>query len=409
MPVVRTRRRVPRVVLPVVLAVVLVTGLAGCRSGLDTAATAPATTSAAPTSPAVPAAVISIDPPLGSVDVDPVTPLRVLAGHGTLTSVAVTDAGGTPLAGALDPAAGTWTASEDLGYGDTYAVAVTATGADGRTTTARGTVGTVSPRTLTMPTVYPTADTAVVGVGQPISVTFDEDVTDRAAVERRLSVVTTPHVDGSWSWLSDRTVHYRPAEFWPARTHVAVDVDTYGVDVGDGIHGQASKHVEFDIGPKKVGVVDAGELTLRLYVDDQLVQTMPTSLGKASSPTPSGTYVVMQQSRRYTMDSSTYGVPIDDPAGYRTEVEYASRLSNSGIFVHAAPWSVGQQGRRNVSHGCLNVSTADAGWFYSNFGRGDVVQVTGAGPLLAETDGYGDWNVSWDQWVAGSALAPAAR
>ncbi|SCX49617.1 Lipoprotein-anchoring transpeptidase ErfK/SrfK [Klenkia marina] len=402
-------RRLPLAVLPLVLAVVVVTGLAGCRSGLDADADtpAPSTTAAAPTTAAVPAAVISVDPPLGSVDVDPVTPLRVLAGHGTLTSVAVTDADGVPLAGALDAAAGTWTASEDLGYGDTYAVAVTATGADGRATSAQGTVGTVSPRTLTMPTVFPNADAPVVGVGQPISVTFDEDVADRAAVERRLSVVTSPHVDGSWSWLSDRTVHYRPADFWPAHTHVAVDVDTYGVDVGAGIHGQASKHVEFDIGPKKVGVVDAGELTLRLYVDDQLVQTMPTSLGKPGSPTPSGTYVVMQQSRRYTMDSSTYGVPIDDPAGYRTEVEYASRLSNSGIFVHAAPWSVGQQGRRNVSHGCLNVSTANAGWFYSNFGRGDVVQVTGAGPLLSETDGYGDWNVGWEQWVAGSALAPA--
>jgi lipoprotein-anchoring transpeptidase ErfK/SrfK len=390
------------------LALLLVV-LAGCQSGVDGGQAAAPTTSSAPTPAAaqeVDAAVISIDPPLGSVDVDPVTPLRVFAGHGTLSAVAVTDDAGTPLAGALDPASATWTASTDLGYGTTYTVTATATDAAGRTTTSSGTVGTVSPRTLTMPTVFPNADNPVVGVGQPISITFDEDVTDRAAVERRLSVVTTPHVDGSWSWLSDRTVHYRPADFWPARTHVAVDADLYGVDVGGGVHGQASKHVEFDIGPKRVGVVDASELVLRLYVDDQLVQSMPTSLGKSSSPTPSGTYVVMQQSRRYTMDSSTYGVPIDAPAGYRTEVEYASRLSNSGIFVHAAPWSVGQQGSRNVSHGCLNVSTANAGWFYDNFGRGDVVQVAGAGPRLEETDGFGDWNVGWDEWLAGSALHP---
>jgi lipoprotein-anchoring transpeptidase ErfK/SrfK len=388
------------------LALLLVV-LAGCQSGVDGGqAAAPTTTAALTTAAPVPAAVISVDPPLGSTAVDPVTPLRVLAGHGTLTAVTVTADDGTPLPGALDAAAGTWTASADLGYGTTYAVQATATDAAGRTSTTSGTLGTVTPRTLTMPTVFPNADTPVVGVGQPVSITFDEDVTDRAAVERRLSVVTTPHVDGSWSWLSDRIVHYRPAAYWPAHTHVVVDADLYGVDVGDGVHGQASKHVEFDVGPKKVGVVDATEHVLRLYVDDQLVQTMPTSLGKPSSPTPSGTYVVMQQSRHYTMDSSTYGVPIDAPGGYRTDVEYASRLSNSGIFVHAAPWSVGQQGYRNVSHGCLNVSTANAGWFYANFGRGDVVEVSNAGPRLAETDGFGDWNVGWDEWVAGSALHP---
>ncbi|KQS66310.1 Ig-like domain-containing protein [Modestobacter sp. Leaf380] len=395
--------RTPLVALTAVAAVLL----AGCSAGAPEEATsAPTATSAAPSTQPVPAAVVSVDPPLGATDVDPVTPLSVRAGHGKLTAVTVTAADGTPLDGALDPAGSTWTAATDLAYGTTYSVSVTAADAAGTTSTTSGTVGTVTPRTLTMPTVFPNADTPVVGVGQPISITFDEDVTDRAAVERRLSVVTTPAVAGSWSWLSDRTVHYRPADFWPAYTHVAVDVDTYGVDVGEGIHGQASKHVEFDIGPKKVAVVDAEELQLRLYVDDALVRTMPTSLGKDSSPTPSGTYVVMQQSRQYTMDSSTYGVPTDAPGGYRTPVDYASRLSNSGIFVHAAPWSVGDQGSRNVSHGCLNVSTANAGWFYDNFGRGDVVQVAGAGGTLEETDGFGDWNVGWEEWVAGSALAP---
>jgi lipoprotein-anchoring transpeptidase ErfK/SrfK len=216
-------------------------------------------------------------------------------------------------------------------------------------------------------------------------------------------------VAGSWSWLSDRAVHYRPEQYWPARTHVTVDVDVYGLDVGAGVHGQASKHVEFDVGPKRVAVVDATELVLRLYVDDQLVKEMPTSLGKRGNPTPTGTYVVMQQSRNYTMRSASYGVPLDAPGGYETPVEYASRLSNSGIFVHAAPWSVGDQGRRNVSHGCLNVSTANAGWFYDNFGRGDVVEVANAGPVLEVRDGFGDWNESWTDWQAGSALThPAA-
>ncbi|MCU1620408.1 MAG: Lipoprotein-anchoring transpeptidase ErfK/SrfK [Modestobacter sp.] len=394
-------------VLTALLALTLPACQAGEERGSGTAAAA--TTSEQPAPPAAEPAVISTDPPLDSVDVAPVTPLHVNVGHGTLTAVTVTADDGAALPGVLEPDGSTWTASADLAYGTTYAVAATAVDADGTATGAAGTIATVSPRTLTMPTVHPSADAGAVGVGQPISVTFDEDVADRAAVERQLRVTTTPPVAGSWSWLSDRTVHYRPEEYWPARTHVAVDVDVYGLDVGAGVHGQASKHVEFDVGPKRVAVVDATELVLRLYVDDQLVKEMPTSLGKRGNPTPTGTYVVMQQSRNYTMRSASYGVPLDAPGGYETPVEYASRLSNSGIFVHAAPWSVGDQGRRNVSHGCLNVSTANASWFYDNFGRGDVVEVANAGPVLEVRDGFGDWNESWTDWQAGSALThPAA-
>jgi len=390
-----------------VVTALLVLALPACQSGSASGAerAAAPTTSEAPAPPPPEPVSISADPPLDSVDVAPVTPLHVFAAHGTLTEVTVTDSDGAPLPGGLDPAATTWTAGADLAYDTTYAVAATAVDADGQPTTSTGTVSTVAPDTLTLATVFPTADTGVVGVGQPVSVTFDEDVTNPAAVERNLHVTTTPPVAGSWSWLSDRTVHYRPEEYWPAHTHVAVDVDVYGVDVGAGIRGQTSEHVEFDIGAKKVAVVDAGELRLRLYLDDQLVKEMPTSLGKNSSPTPTGTYVVMQQSREYTMRSASYGVPLDAPGGYETPVEYASRLSNSGIFVHGAPWSVGDQGRRNVSHGCLNVSVANAGWFYENFGRGDVVQVVDAGPALEVWDGYGDWNADWAEWQAGSALA----
>jgi lipoprotein-anchoring transpeptidase ErfK/SrfK len=387
-----------------VLAALLVLALPACSGG-DADSSAAAPSSEVPALVLAPAAVISTDPPLDSVDVAPVTPLHVNVGHGTLTAVTVTAEDGVVVPGALDAGGTTWTASADLDYATTYAVAATAVDGGGTSTQAAGTIATVAPRTLTMPTVFPTADTGTVGVGQPVSVTFDEDVTDRAAVERRLTVTSTPPVAGSWSWLSDRVVHWRPEQYWPAHTHIAVDVDVYGLDVGNGIRGQASKHVEFDIGARRIAQVDATEDVLRLYVDGELVKTMDTSLGKSSSPTPTGTYVVMQQSRNYTMRSASYGVPLDAPGGYETPVEYASRLSNSGIFVHAAPWSVRDQGNRNVSHGCLNVSTADAGWFYENFGRGDVVEVTHAGPALTVRDGFGDWNADWADWQAGSALA----
>jgi lipoprotein-anchoring transpeptidase ErfK/SrfK len=406
MPGVRSTRSTARSALLVAL---LVLALPACQ-GADAAepAASPATTSAAPTPEPVPPAVVSTDPPLGAVDVAPVSPLHVNVGHGSLTAVTVTSDDGETVPGTLDPAGTSWTAAAELAYDTTYSVTVAAADAAGVRSDVSGTIGTVAPRTLTMPTVFPTAETGTVGVGQPISVTFDEDVTDRAAVERRLHVTTTPPVAGAWSWISDRSVHYRPEQFWPSGTHVAVDADVYGVDVGGGIRGQASAHVEFDVGPKKVAVVDATELVLRIYEDDQLVRTMPTSLGKAASPTPTGTYVVMQQSRKYTMRSASYGVPLDAPGGYETPVDYASRLSNSGIFVHGAPWSVRDQGRRNVSHGCLNVSVADAGWFFENFGRGDVVQVQNAGGRLEVGDGFSDWNASWAEWQAGSALVRQA-
>ncbi|TFV66027.1 UNVERIFIED_ORG: hypothetical protein E4P37_07570 [Bacillus sp. AZ43] len=402
MPGVRSARS--SVALAAALAVLAVPFLTGCGDNAPARAAAPSS-SAAPSPEPVEPVVISTDPPLGSVEVAPVTPLHVTAGHGTLTAVTVIDPSGEVLPGGLDPSGTHWVATADLAYGTTYSVTASAVDTGGGRRDATGTISIVAPRTLTMPAVFPTEETGAVGVGQPVSITFDEDVTDRAAVERRLRVTSTPPVVGSWSWLSDRTVQYRPQQYWPSGAHVVVDADVYGVDVGGGIRGQASRHVEFDIGQKKVAVVDATERMLRLYVDDQLVRTMRTSLGKASTPTPTGTYVVMQQSRNYTMRSASYGVPADSPDGYETPVEYASRLSNSGIFVHAAPWSVGDQGRRNVSHGCLNVSTADAGWFYANFGRGDIVEVTNAGRRLDVGDGYGAWNVSWEEWVAGSALA----
>lgn len=351
------------------------------------------------------AAVVSMDPPLGTPLFAPRTPVTVSAGNGTLTEVLVIGPDGVPLPGTLSPDAKVWQSTVLLGYGTTYDVSATAVNTDGKATAATGSITTVTPRTFTMPYLLPSQSMDSVGVGMPISVRFDEDIEDKTAVERRLTVTTTPPVVGAWYWFSDREVHYRPQEYWAPGTHVVVDVNVYGVNVGDDIYGEANQHLEFDIHDALVAQVDNSELTLRVYRNGALEREMPTSMGKAGNRTPSGTYVVMQQDRYYTMDSSTYGVPIDDPDGYRTEVEYASRISYSGIFVHAAPWSVGDQGVRNVSHGCLNLSTSNAGYFYENFGWGDIVQVTGTGVALQPTDGLGDWNIPWEQWILGSALS----
>ncbi|CAN5352989.1 Ig-like domain-containing protein [soil metagenome] len=379
----------------------------GCAEAPADAAGTPSTSAPSPdrTEEAAPAAVVSMDPPLGTSEFAPMTPVTISAGNGKLTEVLVTGSDGVAVPGSLSADAKVWQSTVLLDYATTYDVAVTAVNADAKSTAATGSISTVTPRTFTMPYLLPTETMDSVGVGMPISVRFDEDLEDKAAVERRLAVTTTPAVVGGWYWFNDREVHYRPQEYWAPGTHVVVDVNVYGVDVGDDIYGEANQHLEFDIHDALVAEVDNSELTLRVYRNGALEREMPTSMGKDGFRTPSGTYLVMQQDRRYTMDSSTYGTPIDDPEGYRTEVEYASRISYSGIFVHAAPWSVQDQGVRNVSHGCLNVSTSNAGYFYENFGWGDIVQVTGTGVALEPTDGLGDWNIPWEQWILGSALS----
>lgn len=406
-----------RTLVPAALVAITALAVGGCTSSAQGAAprsaSAPATSSESSTSTSTstsvqpirtPAAKITVTPALGSSAFAPSVPVRIDAVGGTLAAAAITNSDGKVVPGAMSADGRTWQASELLGYDRRYTVVASAANADGARATVHGSLRTVTPRTLTYASVLPNDAAPVVGVGQPISVTFDEDITDRAAVQRRLVVTTTPPVAGSWYWFSDREVHYRPEKFWPAHTHVVLDARIYGIDVGADIYGQEDRHIEFDVRDAMVAQVSDDDLQLRAYRNGELVRTMPTAMGKVGFETYSGTYVVMDQSRRYTMDSSTYGLPIDDPNGYRTEVEYASRLSNTGIFVHAAPWSVGDQGVRDVSHGCLNVSTQDAEWFYENFGRGDVVEVTGTGVPMRPDDGFGDWNLSWAAWQAGSAL-----
>ncbi|MFC4123903.1 L,D-transpeptidase [Nocardia rhizosphaerae] len=223
------------------------------------------------------------------------------------------------------------------------------------------------------------ADGETVGVAQPIIITFKEPVADRAAAEKFIEVTSSNPAPGHFYWTSDKQVRWKPNEFWPANTDVEV------------VAGGTTS--AFHIGDAVVSYVDDNTKMITVTVNGETVKEMPTSLGKPGYETPNGTYIVGERLEKMTMDSSTYGVPVTDPEGYKLDVEYATRLSNSGIFVHAAPWSVGQQGYSNASHGCLNVSTENAKWFLENSKRGDAVIVSNTqGPTLSAGDGLGDWN-----------------
>ncbi len=340
----------------------------------------------------------------GAIGVSVEQPVTVSVEAGVLGEVRLVNAQGRVVEGELSPDGVSWRSAEPLGYNKQYTLDADAFGLGGVTHTS-ATFETHSPQNLTMPYVTP-GDGAVVGVGQPVSVNFDEVIGDRLAAQRAITVTTTPEVEGAFYWLNGREVRWRPAQYWKPGTTVEVRVKTYGVDLGDGLFGQDDVTTRFTIGDEVIATADDATKTLTVRVNGEVAKTMPISMGKDSTPTDNGSYIVAERLADMVMDSSTYGVPVNSPDGYRTEVKWATRMSYSGIFVHAAPWSVGSQGRANVSHGCLNASTENAKWFYDNTKPGDIVEVVNTvGATLPGTDGLGDWNIPWEQWKAGNAAA----
>jgi lipoprotein-anchoring transpeptidase ErfK/SrfK len=299
-----------------------------------------------------------------------------------------------------------WTPDTPLGYGTSYALTATATNAANDVATVTSTFTTVTPSSVSTPGVGP-LDGTTVGVGMPIRVYFDQPVIDKAAVESHLLVSSSTPTDGAWNWLSDSEVHFRPSTYWPANTDVTLNAVLYGVDLGGGIWGEKNRTVAFHVGASHVSVVDAAAYTLTVKDGDTVVQTYPMSAGSGDNPTRNGAHVVLESYRNITMDSSTFGLAVDAPGGYRSDVEYAVRISNNGEFVHAAPWSVRQQGFSNVSHGCINLSTDRAAWFFDFSQPGDLVEVVNSvGPTLSQVDGdIYDWAIPWSEWQAGSALS----
>jgi lipoprotein-anchoring transpeptidase ErfK/SrfK len=379
--------------------------LAGCTGDDDPGGSADAVTE-----DAAPAAQVSLAVADGSADVSPAVPLEITVSNGELGDVTVVDGGGTDVAGtvtevAQQPGSSVWTPDGLLAYGTSYTLTASATNADDEETTASSTFTTVSPAAVSTPSIGP-LDGTTVGVGMPIRVYFDDPVADKAAVESHLFVTSSNPTDGVWSWMNDSEVHFRPSTYWPPNTEVTLDATLYGVNFGEGIWGEKNRTVSFTVGAKHVSVADAAAHTLTVYDGDQPVQTYPMSAGSAENPTRNGAHVVTESYRNITMDSSTFGLAVDAPGGYRSDVEYAVRISNNGEFVHGAHWSVAQQGNSNVSHGCINLSTERAAWFFDFSRPGDVVEVQNSiGPVLSAADGdIYDWAVPWDQWQAGSAL-----
>ncbi|HJC28287.1 MAG TPA: L,D-transpeptidase family protein [Candidatus Dietzia intestinipullorum] len=225
--------------------------------------------------------------------------------------------------------------------------------------------------------VYPSPD-EVVGVAQPVMITFDRPVEDRPAAEAAVGVRSAPHVDGKYYWVSDTELRWRPHEFWPAHTSVTVWADG---------HQQS-----FRTGDAVVSTYDDNTHLVTVTRNGEVERTMPASAGRDAYATYNGIYYNGWRDREVRMDSSTWGLA-QDAGGYDTTVENGVRLSYDGIFVHSAPWSIADQGERNVSHGCINLSPEDAAWYYDNTGNGDpFIVINGPGDRFGAFDGQGDWN-----------------
>jgi len=361
----------------------------------------------APAAPAGPS--ISYQPANATTDVAPVTPVRVEVKDGWFQRVALTNPDGKVVAGALNRDRTVFNTTEPLGYGVSYTWAGSVVGHDGKAVPVEGNFTTINPSTQ-VNGQFQLADGQTVGVAAPVIIQFDASITDKASVEKALKVTTEPPVEGSWAWLPDEVggsrAHYRTKEYYPPGTKVSVDAKLYGVPFGDGAYGAQDISLNFAIGRRQV--VKAEASTHRIQVLDEqgaVIMDFPCSYGEADLPrniTRSGIHVVTEKYEDFYMTNPA--------GGYSNAHErFAVRISNNGEFIHANPASSGAQGNTNVTNGCINLSTSDAQQYFNSAIYGDPVEVTGTSIELSYADGdIWDWAVSWDDWVAMSALSSEA-
>jgi lipoprotein-anchoring transpeptidase ErfK/SrfK len=331
--------------------------------------------------------------------------VHVTADHATLRSVSVSSASGS-VPGRLSADKRSWTAGALLEPGTSYTVTAAATSDDGsalnRVTRFRTAALTLDQQTF--PSITP-LEGETVGVGMPVIVSFDVPVTDRASIEKHLHVASTPAQKGSWHWISDTEVHWRPATYWKAGSRVTVSADINSVPAGNGIYGQLDRQIQFNVGAAHIYKIDAKTDEMHVFSNGRLLRTVPVTTGKPGFVTRSGVKVIIEKDRHKRMNSETIGIDPNGPNGYNIgDVEFAMRVTYTGEFLHAAPWSVADQGRDNVSHGCTGMSTSNAGWLYHMSRRGDVVVTTGTDRQMTLTNGYGDWNEPFATYAKGSAL-----
>ncbi|WP_457032193.1 Ig-like domain-containing protein [Kitasatospora sp. P5_F3] len=382
-------------------AVLMLAPVAGCSSGSAPAAI----------QPEGPVDVSGLVHTSAGGEVDPAKPFSITADQGGhLTDVTVTGADGRVVAGQLAADLKSWQSTSRLKAGTKYTVRVAADDGRGGRGETSSEFGTAAAQQLLTAELGPdSSGSGLYGVGQPLTVKLSEAVKDpagRQEVERGLTVVSEPAVTGAWYWVDDKNLHFRPKEYWPANAKIRLSYDLQGVPVADGLYGGEAVTRSLRTGDRVEVVVDAASHYLTYRRNGQEIRSIPVTTGKPGFDTRNGVKVVLGQESQVRMNGESIGIREGSTEAYDLQVQWATRVTWSGEYVHAAPWSVGSQGEENVSHGCTGMSTDNAKWFYDQTRIGDLVQVVNSKGATMERfgNGFGDWNVPWDEWLKHSAL-----
>ncbi|VFA89560.1 L,D-transpeptidase catalytic domain [Gordonia paraffinivorans] len=343
-------------------------------------------------------------PPLDGEPPNPVAEVSVQAENGTLNpDVKLTNPRGRVVNGRMSEDRTIFTVAEPLGYGTEYTWSGTAVGTDGKVVPVEGRFTTLEPASQ-LNVVVNIGDGQEVGIAAPIILKFNGTVEDKEAVERALSVTTTPPTEGSWAWLGEDNgsrVHWRPREYWAPGTKVRMDAKLYGLDHGGGAFGAADVTSDFTIGRAQVVKADAPSHRIVVIRDGAELMALPCSYGEGDldrNVTRSGIHVVTEKYDEFFMSNPAAGY-------FNIRERWAVRISNNGEFIHANPETVNVQGAANVTNGCINLSEADAERYFRTAIYGDPVEVTGTRIPLSEADGdIFDWIFDWETWQSMSAV-----
>ena len=348
----------------------------------------------------------TLTPAVGSTGVAPVTPISLQVDRGKLVTVGVKSARGDVVDGSITPDGRRWTSRGKLGFGANYTVQVTT--AENSAPQTVGSFSTVSTPTgsTSIRTSSVIGDGKTYGIGMPVILKLSNPVrnpTQRAAFEKMLTVRSTPATTGAWGWVNSRELHFRPKTYWAPGSKVHVNLDSAGRPLGGGLWARSDMTLDFKIGVGREMKVNSLTKQMQVFEGGRLVRTIPVSLGQPKFPSSSGTMLIIDKRPEAMFDSSTYGLAVNSPDGYRTKVQFPMRITWGGQFIHSAPWSIRDQGRRNVSHGCINVAPANAVWLYNRVQVGDPVTVANTEARVTPGDGWTAWSVPFSGWLEQSA------
>ncbi len=391
-----------RTVRAVVMLAAVALAASACSSSASSSSSAATVPTASPSaaagpSPSADPLSLAITPGTGGANLPVTTEIGTTVHNGEVTDVALVDKSGKRVAGAMRQDLTSWVPAAPLIWSTSYTATVTAKGTDGTTSTRTTSFSTMGrPGGSRVGSGLYMFSGQTYGVAMPVAVEFESDipVSARAAVQARLFVRSDPPQLGAWHWFGARQVLYRPQEYWVPGTKLTVRTGLSGLPIGKRF-GDTDRSATVTIGRKLTLEVDNATKQMQVYQSDKLIRTMPVSLGKPSTPSSSGTMVIMSKETSTIFDTTAE----DGPNGYRITIAYAQRLTWKGQFIHAAPWSVRDQGKRNVSHGCVNVATGNAEWLFSTTLVGDPVTVRGTERGLDPGDGWTAWNMPWSQYV----------